>query len=312
VASIERSGASALIPEEVSNIILKDVQNKSAAMSLFRRLPMGTNQTRLRILAALPQAYWVDGDTGLKQTTSIAWDNKFLVAEELAAIVPIPEALLDDVDYDVWGAVQPLLSDAIAIALDAAVFFETNKPASFPTGIVAGAVAASHVVVRGTAAADAGGVPADISNAFSKVEEDGFAVSGIVANQRYKGLLRNARDGEGRQLNEVNSSQAYGVGIDYAMEGQWPTGTSQPEFIAGDFSHGILGVRTDVTYKLLDQAALFNPDGTVQYNLPQQDMVALRVMARFGFQTDNTINRTKPTKTDATRYPWAVINSPAG
>ena len=120
---IDRSGASALIPEAVSNILLKDLENTSAAMTLFRRVPMGTKVNRLPILAALPSAYWVDGDTGLKGTTGANWSNKYLTAEELAAIVPIPEALLDDTSYDIWGAIRPLLADAIARKLDDAVFF---------------------------------------------------------------------------------------------------------------------------------------------------------------------------------------------
>lgn len=309
MAMIDRSAAGALIPEEVSNILLKDLENQSAAFSLFTRLNMSSKTTRMPILSALPQAYWVDGDTGLKQTTSAAWSNKYIYAEPIAAIVPIPEDVLEDTSYDVWGQIRPLLADAIARAFDSAVFFNVSKPASFPTAIVAGATAASQVVVRGTNDPEEGGVPADINAAFALVEEDGFTVSGIVANTRYKGLLRNARDAEGRQLNEVNAASAYGVGIQYPMQGLWPTGVSQPEFIAGDFSHGIIGFRKDITYKLLTEATLFDENGDVLYALAQQDSVALRVVARLGYQVDNTI--TYANTNAETRYPWSVINAPA-
>ena len=306
---IDRSGASALIPEAVSNILLKDLENTSAAMTLFRRVPMGTKVNRLPILAALPSAYWVDGDTGLKGTTGANWSNKYLTAEELAAIVPIPEALLDDTSYDIWGAIRPLLADAIARKLDDAVFFGNSKPASFPTAIIPDAVSRSHKVVRGTNAANKGGVAQDISDAFALVEADGFTVSGIAANTRYKGLLRSARDNNGVKLMEVNPGSAYGVTIQYPMEGLWPTGLSKPEMVVGDYSHGILGVRQDITYKILTEATLYDDTGQVLYALAQQDMVALRVVARFGFQVDNTINYANTN--EATRYPWAFVESPA-
>ena len=50
----------------------------------------------INVLDMLPMAYWVDGDTGYKNTSSQAWDKKKLYAEELAVIIPIPEAVLDD------------------------------------------------------------------------------------------------------------------------------------------------------------------------------------------------------------------------
>src|SRR5688500_13424786 len=120
-----------MIPEQVSRVMLENLQNESAALTLFRRVPMATNQTRMPVLSALPTAYFVSGDTGLKQTTETNWANKYLNVEELAAIVPIPESVLDDAGFDVWGSIRPLLEQAIGRALDAAVFFGTNKPASW-------------------------------------------------------------------------------------------------------------------------------------------------------------------------------------
>src|SRR6188508_2944328 len=100
---ISRSDAAALIPEEVAAPLLAGAVEQSAALSLFRRVPMSRAQSRIPVIAALPTAYFVNGDTGLKQTTEVNWTNKYLNAEEIAAIVPIPETVLDDADFDVWG-----------------------------------------------------------------------------------------------------------------------------------------------------------------------------------------------------------------
>src|SRR5512143_2849407 len=121
--------ANPLLPIEVSKEIIKGATVKSAALQMFRTKRMSTRVSYMPVLAALPTAYFVNGDTGLKQTTSVSWEQKNLVAEEIAVIVPIPEMLLDDIEYDIWDEVKPLIEEAIAIAFDGAVFFGVDKPA---------------------------------------------------------------------------------------------------------------------------------------------------------------------------------------
>jgi HK97 family phage major capsid protein len=305
---ISRTDAAALIPEDVSREIWDGVPGQSAAMSLFRQIRLSRAQQRVPVLAALPTAYFVNGDTGLKQTTEVTWTNKYLDVEEIACIVPIPEAVLDDTDFDVWGTVRPLVQEAIGRTLDAAVFFGTNKPASWPTAIVTNAVAAGNVVARGTNAAAAGGIAGDFSDLFATVEADGYDVNGVIANTSYRGRIRNARGTDGQPLQDMNGN-IYGVAPNYAMRGLWPTGASAAEAIAGDFTRGILGIRQDITYKVLDQAVIQDGSGVIQYNLAQQDMVALRTVFRVAWQVANPINRDEPT--EANRYPFAVMRSPA-
>lgn len=306
---ISRTDAAALIPEDVAAEVVKNLPQQSAALSLFRQRTLSRNQQRIPVKSVLPTAYFVNGDTGLKQTTEVNWDNVFLNVEELAAIVPIPEAVLDDADFDAWGEIQPDLEEAVGRALDAAIFFAVNKPASWPSGIVAAAVAAGNVYARGTSAAAAGGIAADISEMFSTIEADGFDVNGAIATRGYRGRLRNVRNAQGDRLDEVSPGQVYGVDLAYPMRGLWPTGLSAAELIAGDFTQGILGIRQDFTYKILTEAVIQDNLGAIIYNLAQQDMVALRIVARFAFAVPNPINYDQPT--EANRYPFGVLRSPA-
>lgn len=312
---INRSDSSALVPEQVSTAILQGVGAQSAAMRLLRRLPnMSTNQTRMPVLAGLPTAYFVNGDTGLKQTTDVSWANKYLNAEEIAAIIPIPEAVLDDASYDIWGQVKPELEGALARTLDAAVFFGTNAPSSWPTNIAAGATAVSSAVTRGTAAASAGGIATDISNVIAKLESDGFMPTGAVGNPLFRQYLRNAVDttGQPHQKIQMGSGQnptdnVHGVDIVYGMKGQWSSGTGAAEVIMGDFTQAVISLRQDVTYKILDQAVIQDGSGNIIYNLAQQDMVALRVVMRVAWQIANIINYQE--QTEANRYPFARLNA---
>lgn len=307
---VSRSDVQSLIPEEVSNAILRNLTAESAAMAMFQQIPMATNQTRMPVLAALPTAHWVTGDTGLKQTTKIQWSNKYLNVEELAAIIPIPEAVFDDLNFNVWDRVQPLIEQAMSRAIDDAVFFGSNKPSSWPDAIVTGATAASNVVARGAnAAGSGGGLAADLNDVFAKVENDGYDVDMVLANRTYKGRLRNARDADGLKYPELTPDQVYGVGVMYPMRGLWPSGASAAEVIVGNRGEGIIGTRGDMTMKVLDQAVIQDGNGNIIYNLPQQDMVALRVVMRLAFQVANTINYDQPT--EANRYPFAVLTAPA-
>jgi HK97 family phage major capsid protein len=306
---ISRTDAAALIPEEVSNALRTRLMHESAALNLFTRVPVGRAQVRLPVLSALPIAYFVSGDTGLKQTTEVNWANKFLNIEEIACIVPIPDSVLDDVDQPIWGEVQPLVEQAVGRTLDAAVFFGTNAPGTWPTNVVAAAVAAGNVFARGTNNAAAGGLAEDINDLLATLEADGYDANGALANRTYRGFLRGARNSQGNQLPEVSATQAYGVDITYPMRGLWPTGLSAAELIALDRAEFVIGVRQDITWKLLDQAVIQDGSGVIQYNLAQQDMVAMRVVFRVGWQVANTINYDQAT--EANRYPAAVLRSPA-
>ena len=118
MASIDRSALSGLIPEPVTREIMQGAIAESAVLRMGRRLANMSSKTQtINVLDALPSAYFVNGEaTGdgagnaFKQTTKMAWDKKKLYAEEIAVIVPIPEAALDDADYDIWGEVKPRLT----------------------------------------------------------------------------------------------------------------------------------------------------------------------------------------------------------
>lgn len=303
---ISRSDAAALIPEDVAPDIIKRATEQSAALTLFRHVAMSRNQQRMPVMAALPVAYFVNGDTGIKQTSEAGWTNKYLNVEEIAVIVPVPEAVLDDVAFDIWGEIRPFIAEAIGRTLDAAIFFGVNKPATWPVDIVTAATTSGNEVTAGTATPETGGVVGDISNLFATVEADGYDVNGLVASRRYKGLLRNARSTTGETLGAEDGatpSEAYGVPIQYPMRGLWPTGAAAAEMIAGDFTQGILGIRQDLTWKILDQAVIQDNAGAIQYNLAQQDSVAMRVVARYAWQVAET-----PTPENvAGAYPFAVM-----
>lgn len=309
-----RTDAAALIPEEVSKEMLTKATEQSAVLSMFRRIPVGRAQVRFPVLSALPMAYWVTGDTGLKQTTSVDWSNKYLNIEEIATIMPIPDNVLADVDANLWDEAMPLLTEAFGRVLDQAVFFGTNAPSSFPSDILTATTAAGNSVNEGSTAAN-GGFFGDIDNVYEKVESDGFEVNGWIAATSAKSKLRRARDSQGRKLDSERASgnllSLDGWPVSYPMRGLWPVaggvGTDGVRLFGGDWSQFVVGVRQDITLKVLDQAVIQDNTGAIVYNLAQQDMTAVRLTFRVGWQVANTLNNDQPT--EASRYPVGVLKS---
>jgi HK97 family phage major capsid protein len=305
---VSRTDVGALIPEQVSTDMLTSLNETSAVLELAQRIPLSRNQSRFPVLSALPTAYFVSGDTGLKQTTEAAWDNKYLYVEEIACIVPIPEAVLDDAGFDVWGQLRPLMEGAIARTLDAAIIFGTNAPSTWATegNLVGDAVSAGNVVARGTNAAAAGGIYGDISDLLGTLEADGYMPNGAVGNVTIKARLRNARSTAGESLGPLYDEMP---DIKFVTPGLWPSGTNAAELLVGDWTKLVVGVRQDMTYKLITEGVITDNTGAIVYNLPQQDMVAMRLVFRAGYAVSNPINYQQGT--EGSRFPFAVLRSPA-
>lgn len=305
-----RTDTSALMPEEVSNAWISKATEQSAAMTLFRRVPVARAQTRFPVLSALPLAYFVTGDTGLKQTSDVAWSNKFLNVEEIAVIIPVPDAVAADAEQDVWDEIEPLAVEAMARVLDNAIFFGVNAPASWPTNIRAAAIAAGNNYEYGTSTAAQGLAYGDVDELHSLVEADGYDIDGWVANRTFRSALRRARATDGQRLDQgrTNSriTELDGSPIVYPMKGLWPATTMA---FGGDWSQYVLGVRQDITMKMLDQAVIQDNTGAIVYNLAQQDMQALRLVMRVGWQVANLINNEQPV--EANRYPVGVLTDNA-
>ena len=293
---ITRSDAESLIDVQIVPEIIKGVVAESSVLKHAKKLQnMTSKQTKLRVLNSLPVAGFVDGDTGLKPTTKVDWKNKFINAEEIAVIVPIPEAVLDDASYDIWGEIKPLIVEAFGKVIDSAILFGVNKPASWEDGLVNQATDAGNTVPY--VADDT--LYVRIDKTMSKVEEDGFVPSAILGSVALKSGFRNMLDKNGQP---IQGTEIDSISRDFVTNGSWDNAKAQ--FITGDFSNLVYAIRQDITYKVLDQSVITDASGKVVYNLAQQDMVALRCVMRLGWATPNPINALNPD--EDTRYPFAV------
>ena len=298
---ITRQNAEALFTEDLVAEIIQGVTKQSAALRMFRRLPnMSSNIMRMRVLDALPMAYWVNDSTnnGRKNVTNAAWANKYIVPAEIAVIVPIKEDVLDDASIDIWGEIRPRIEEAFGKKIDQAIFVGVDKPSAWRADLLSSIAQAGAYVSQGS-----GTLYSAINDAMVKVEESGYNPSGIVGGVDVKGKFRMMLDTSGQPIKGTEIDELPKAYID---NGAWDK--TKAQMIVGDFTQAVYSIRQDITYKVLDQAIIQNPsDGEIMYNLAQEDMVALRVVMRLGWEIPNPITALQPD--EAVRFPFAAIQA---
>ena len=297
-------GNGGIIPVQYATEIIKNSPKSSVLLTRGRRVTMTSKERVQPVLNLFPQAYWVNGDTGLKQTTKQQWGDLKMTAEELAVIVPVPDAIIADSAIDLWGEITPAISEAMGKLIDQAGIFGTGKPSSWPTAIVPAAIAAGNTVEAGTGP----DLADDIAALGEMMAEQGYSANGFASQPGLQWKLRRLRASDGtpiyqNQLNASGVSGLYGFPLNEVENGAWDS--TDAMLLAADWSNFLVGVRQDITYKWLDQAVISDDSGKVILNLAQQDCTALRVVMRVGFQVANPINAIQPDAEE--RYPAAVL-----
>jgi len=285
------SDFSGIIPHEYSQQIIHEVEQRSAMLQLAQVMPMGARITELPVTGKLPAAAWITGPNlppggpGRKPYTDLTLVPQVITAEEIAAVVAIPQQYLDDNTINLWNWARPKMAEAIAVKLDETVLFG-GGPLSFPTGgICAPANTWSTPVGGGTGpfptAIDA--VDA-VNNAMSYVEGQGLNVTGHSADLGAKGRFRGVRDQTGslllgtEQVGQVQRPTLYGVPIAYSQYAQ----VTATDFVTGAWDYLVIGVREDIRFRIDPSGVIASDTGTVMVSGFQDNVVPCKIWARFG------------------------------
>lgn len=306
---IARDKVGNLVPIEYYPEIFKAASAESVVLANARRLrDMERHELALTAENALPMAYFTNGDTGFRDVTKAEWKGVTLTAEEVNAIVPVPNNLIDDMDVPIWQEVMPMLSQAIGAVIDKAVLLGLNKPTSWPAGILVEAGNRSHVVTVPGSSPDYYELLMGTDGVIAKVEEDGYFVTGHAANISLRAKLRGIRDEVGQPIFQPAMQGA----AQYQLDGApmyFPRNGSLPAEvldIAGDWTQLVYSVRRDMTWDIFREGVISDPSTKlVVTNLMQQRMTALMVTMRIGFALPNPVNMVNPDGTS--RYPFAVL-----
>lgn len=268
-----------LIPSAVAQQLIGEVYTQSTVLAQARVQSMPAGVTHIPVIGARPVAAFVTGVGGKKPHTTMEFTATQIVAEEVAAIVTVPQAYIDDAGFPLWDNVRPLVAEAIAKAIDAAVLFGTGAPATFPVG---------GVLANSTAAAmPAGGdYASQVSAAMGLVEAGGYFPTGHIADVTVRAKLRDLRGPTGGPIYTPSLTAAmpealYGLPIRFTQPGVMDlTETTGAEFFTGDWSKLIIGVRQDLRFDTSTDATI-DIGGTL-HSMFQEDSVAMRAFMRLG------------------------------
>lgn len=319
------NNANALMPIEMMKDIISVATEKSFFGRMAKKVPMGTQLKQIPVFQTKPTAYFVTGDSGLKQTTTVAWKNVTMTAEEIAVLVPIPINVINDLTISIWDKIKPEIEEAFAIALDGAAVFGVNKPASWPSALVTGAVSAGNTVTQGTGV----DIAADTNNVIAALAADGFVPRGIGIREAQRWAFQGLRDttngfifqpsnpgvqnttyGSDAQRREDN---LFGISTMAVLNGSFETyntaTANAASLIVVDWDQVIMGTRQDMTMDFSKDAVIQDANGDIQFNAFQQDGMVGRFVMRVGYAVPNPVTRLQAT--EGSRWPAAVLRDAA-
>lgn len=306
------SGSDPLVPEPLATAIIQEAPKASAALSLMNTTTLSAKTQRQPVLDVLPVAYWVGGDTGMKQTSLQAWKNVVMVVEEIACIVPIPEAYLDDADVPLWGQIQPRITEAVGQLIDLAVLWGVNKPSTWGEAVFPGAGKSQHFIVQGTGV-DLG---QDVTKLGAMLAQTGYTVNGFASAPGTSWNLAGLRSAQGVPIYQPDMTGKpggilYGYPMPEINNGSWQSGLTGAVMLCGDFTKSIIGIRRDISFKMFTEGVISNDSGAVILNLMQQDSVAMRMTMRLAYATVNPVTIMQPSAVisggGTQRWPFGAI-----
>lgn len=298
------------LPEQVSRDVIQTMPGSSVILNLARRATMSSKSYRQPVLSVLPDAYWVNGDTGLKQTTSVKWQDISLTAEPLAVLVVVPDEFIDDAMIPIWSEVRPLITEAFGRVIDNAAIWNVNRPSTWSDSVYQHAAAAGNFVEIGqNAPASQTGdsdLAQDVAAMGLQLAQDGFQLRGFAAEPGFNWRLVGMRTADGQPIytNLVgdNRQGLYGVPFVESNNGAWD---SEVKLIGGDWSNAIVGIRQDMTFSMHTDAIISDDSGNVVFNAMQQDSKIMRVVMRVGFAIANPL--TRQNTVEASRSPFSLL-----
>lgn len=276
------------LPRDVSDMIFERAQTGSAVMQLAANEPLPTNGTAIPTITGDPVAAWV-AEGGRKPVSTASTGVKLMDPKKLAVIVAFSDEFLRSDRTNLPDKLRDKIAAAFGQAFDRATVHDDGGAGPFTNYLAE----TTNDVEIGTATAANGGIHGDLISGLRQVTADGHTITGFAADLTFEPDLLDARDTTGRPLlGDVNSNGVrtllgrgivYGKGVGTAPVATTPPPTAGIEMIGGDWGQAAWGSFGEIEYDVSREASLVDSDGTTLLHLWQNNLVAIRAEAFYGW-----------------------------
>ena len=296
---------SAFLPPDQSAPIFEAAARVSVAQRLFPQVPLGPNGKIIPVVTGRASAAWIDeGEAKPATTTSLALRN--MAPKKIAAISVVSAETVRANPGNFMQVLRKQLGEAFGIAFDAAVLYGEGP---FPTWVDQ---TTKQVELGSNTPAD-GGAWQDLVSAIRLVVTDTTPitgstdptrrqVNGFVFDDMAEPDLLGSVDASGRPI-LVNLETSEGtsslttvrsgrlMGRSMAMTSWVAADDFHAVGFAGDFTKGVWGVTSGITYRVSTEATV-EVNGS-QVNLWQKNLVAILAEAEYGFYLEDPLSFVK-------------------
>lgn len=276
----------------------KEIITKAQEASVVRSLGTPTGvQLRGTDAVAVQTGYieaGVVGEGEAKPVGNGAYGTAFIKPIKVAAISIVSKELARLNPAGIYDAIQGDIQNAIQRSFDLAVIHRRSaKTGQLISGANPGIAETTQSVTLGTAAANKGGLTADLISGYNTVVSNDGVFNGFnafAADPRFRGQLMGAVDVQGRPVFQASADlsspidNVLGLPTAYGRSVSGQVGASADtnvRAIGGDWSALRYGFAEEISVSVSDQATIV--DGGTTYNLFQQNMVAILAEAIFGW-----------------------------
>lgn len=301
-AATKLSDFSGFLTPEMSQPIFERARRTSIVQQLATQVPLGPSGVTVPVTTGKLSAGWV-AEGGQKPVTQGSMSLVNIVPKKIAAIAVVSEETVRANPGGYVSSLNDLLADAFADAFDAAALHGTSTP--FGTNLDS----TSKAVALGTSNAAAGGIFSDLNAALALLVNDGRKLTGFAFDTVAEPVLNGSVDTTGRPLFiEVPLTDAAPAvrggtvlgrparladGVAAARPGTG--GTAYPVGYAGDWTQVVWGQVGGISYSVSTESAVTINGGLV--SLFENNLVAIRAEAEYGFLVNDAANFCKLTRT---------------
>lgn len=298
----------------LAGFVFDRAQHGSVVQQLVPQIPLGGNGVTIPVTTTRPSLAWV-AEAAIKPATAGAFDIKSMTPKKIAAILVISKEVVRANPGGYVGTMKNELGDAFAIAFDRAALHNEGPDGTASGGAFSTYIdQASKVSEIGAANAAGGGVHTDFVNALSDIvttsdstgrrrEATGWALDTALEPALWGSLDSTGRPLYLQQPNDTSAAVLTQNGRLLGRPSFMGPGVATNDMntvvgYLGDWNQARWGVVGGIQFSSTDQAAV-----TINGSLVstwQNNLIAIKAEAEYGFLVNDTAAFSKLTNTNAT------------